>query len=90
MQLRWTAPAARDLYHIFEYIRADNAAAAVRVRKTIQASCRGLLKMPQLGRPGESPDTRELPLASLPYLVIYRVGDTQVEILRVWHGAQNR
>jgi plasmid stabilization system protein ParE len=35
MRLRWTVPAAKDLYSIARYIRRDNPAAARDVAKTI-------------------------------------------------------
>jgi plasmid stabilization system protein ParE len=35
MQVRWTAPAARDLQEIARYIRKDNPSAARTVAKTI-------------------------------------------------------
>ena len=41
------------------------------------------------GRPGLVPGTRELTLI-WPYVVIYRIGPEAVEIVRIWHGAQDR
>lgn len=41
-----------------------------------------------MGRPGREPNTRELVFAPLPYVVIYRIEDQAVEIMRVLHGAQ--
>jgi plasmid stabilization system protein ParE len=35
MRLRWTAPAAQDLYSITRYIRRDNPTAARDVAETI-------------------------------------------------------
>lgn len=40
-----------------------------------------------MGRPGERKGTREL--ISAPYVVVYRLHKDAVEILHVWHGAQN-
>jgi hypothetical protein len=42
------------------------------------------------GRPGRSPDTRELVISGLPYLVVYSVDSADprnVAVLRVLHGA---
>ena len=41
------------------------------------------------GRPGLKPGTREL-VAIWPYMIAYRITSDAVEILNVWHGAQNR
>ncbi len=40
-----------------------------------------------MGRPGEVKGTREL--VSPPYVVVYRYTDEIVEILHIWHGAQD-
>lgn len=45
--------------------------------------------MPLRGRPGLVPDTREL-LAVAPYVITYRVTAEDVQIVRVWHIAQER
>ncbi|MBZ5634197.1 MAG: type II toxin-antitoxin system RelE/ParE family toxin [Acidobacteriia bacterium] len=34
-------------------------------------------------------DTRELVMTNLPYVVIYRVGENVVEVIRILHGAQD-
>ena len=51
---------------------------------------------PYLGKPGRSPDTWELGVASFPYLVVYSVapaeigtGIAQVAVLRLLHGAMS-
>ena len=51
----------------------------------------GALKiLPYRGRAGRIEGTRELPLPSLPFIVIYRVLDraNAVEIVNIIHGAQ--
>jgi len=42
---------------------------------------------PGTGRPGEIKDTRELVVS--PYVLVYRETDEIVEILYLWHGAQD-
>jgi toxin ParE1/3/4 len=49
---------------------------------------RPLLTFPGRGRPGKKQGTRELMLASLPYLVVYVVTGDIVHIARLLHGAQ--
>jgi plasmid stabilization system protein ParE len=41
------------------------------------------------GRGGRIGGTRELVLAPLPYIVVYRVKTDAVEIVRIYHSAQN-
>jgi len=90
MQLRWTAPAAQDLYSITRYIRRDNPKSAREVARTIYDGCESLITAPHRGRPGKQSGTRELVFSPLPYIAVYRVTEDMVEILRIWHGAQNR
>jgi toxin ParE1/3/4 len=44
--------------------------------------------MPNRGRLGRKTGTLEIPVAGLPFLVIYRVGKEAVEIARILHGSQ--
>jgi len=89
MRIRWTSDAANDLEHIFHYIRRDNPIAARDVIRTITDGIANLRKFPKLGRPGQVKDTRELSFPSLPYIVIYRIKDESIEILRAYHAAQD-
>jgi toxin ParE1/3/4 len=41
-----------------------------------------------MGRSGRVADTRELVISRTPFIVVYRVTPTRIEILRVLHGAQ--
>ena len=42
-----------------------------------------------LGRSGQVEGTREMVFTSLPYIAVYRVKENAVEILRVYHAAQD-
>ena len=92
--IRWTVPANDDFLGIIEWLNAINPAAAARVGRQILGSVEHLAEHPYLGKPGRSPDTRELGVPRFPYLVVYSVtpGATasdppQIYILRVLHGA---
>jgi addiction module RelE/StbE family toxin len=89
MQIRWTKPASSDLFNIVRRIQQDNPAAAARIAAAIYDGCGKLSEFPRLGRPGRVEGTRELVCPPLPYVVVYRVQEPCVEILRVYHGAQN-
>ena len=94
-RLRWTEPASSDFLGIVEWLKARNPAAAARVGQNILDTVELLAKFPHLGKPGRSPDTRELGIGSYPYLIVYAVEhDTALSeqpqtavILRVLHGA---
>jgi addiction module RelE/StbE family toxin len=90
MRIRWTAPAAEDLYRIIRYIRRDNPRAARDVAKAVYDGCHSLTRFPNRGRPGVEPGARELVFAPLPYVAVYRVRESVIEIMRIRHGAQDR
>jgi toxin ParE1/3/4 len=89
MRLRWTTPAADDLYQIVRRIQKENPSAAREVAQTLYDGCGRLREFPRLARKGRIEGTRELVFASLPYIVVYRVQDQSVEILRIYHCAQD-
>jgi addiction module RelE/StbE family toxin len=89
MRVLWTRPAADDLRGIARYIRRDNPSAARRVATTIFATGNCLDSMPLRGRPGRIPGTPELVFAGWPYILVYQVTENTVDILRVYHGAQD-
>ena len=89
MQIRWTPEAVDDLERIAEYIAENNPDSALRVARRVYGSVASLAESPGRGRIGWVEGTRELVLAPLPYVVVYRINDASVEILHVHHGAQN-
>jgi addiction module RelE/StbE family toxin len=89
MQVRWTRPAAQDLERITRRIRQDNPVVALRIAKTLYDRCMRLETFPNRGWIDWIAGTRELVFAPLPYIAVYRVKDDAVEILRIYHSAQN-
>lgn len=71
-------------------IEADNFTAGRRIVETIYDAVVSLKDFPYRGRPGTYEGSRELVLTPLPYIVVYRVSETHVEVSRIWHGAQRR
>lgn len=46
-------------------------------------------RQPRMGRLGKLEGTRELVVPGTPFIVVYRVANGVVEILRIIHGAQH-
>jgi toxin ParE1/3/4 len=91
MRPHWTVRARRDLAAIYDYIARDNTYAPEQVDEAIATTAERLASHPYQGRPGRREGTRELVVAEFPaYLIVYRVTNTDVRILRVWHGRQSR
>jgi plasmid stabilization system protein ParE len=59
------------------------------VRKLYESIC-SLRDSPHRGRIGREDGTRELLFPPLPYIAVYRIQEQSVEILRIYHGAQDR
>ena len=89
MLIRWTKPAANDLTHICDYTgKHFGPAQARRDALAIYDGAESLNAMPNRGRPGRRPDTREITVSGLPFLIVYRVHEDAVEIVRISHNAQ--
>ena len=86
-QIRWTTEASDQLVAAVKRIQEDNPTAARNVAQTVIDRIEQLTTFPALGRPGEVKGTREI--VSAPYVVVYRYTDEIVEILNIWHGAQD-
>ena len=87
-RIRWTTEAADQLGDIVKHIQQASPEAAQKTAKAILERIEGLKRFPRLGRPGEEVGgTREL--HSPPYVIVYRIKNDVVEILYIWHGAQD-
>ena len=85
--IRWTPEASDQLEAAVTRLQEDNPPAAQKVAQAVVDRIEQLAVFPGLGRPGEVKETREL--VSPPYVVVYRYTDEIVEILHIWHGAQD-
>jgi addiction module RelE/StbE family toxin len=89
MQVRWTTPAAQDLEEITLFIQKDSVLASRTVAKSLFDAANSLDTLPSRGRAGRIMGTRELVVQGLPYIIVYEVMDTAVQILHIYHGARN-
>jgi addiction module RelE/StbE family toxin len=88
MRLTWSAFALADRDHIFTHIEADSPRAAVAVDEQISQAVLRQVSLPESGRPGRVPGTRELVIPRTPYVAAYALTRDCIRILRVLHGAQ--
>jgi toxin ParE1/3/4 len=89
MIVTWAVEAERDLVALCDRIALDDPRRALEIGDEIFAAVERLTDLPRRGRPGRVADTRELVLAPLPWIAIYRVDSAAVTILRILHGAQD-
>ena len=88
MKIRWLDVAVDDLEDIADYIAQDNPVAAKRMVTRLWASVQTLAIHPEAGRPGRVYGTRELIVSKTPFIVPYRIIGSEIQILRVLHGAR--
>ncbi len=80
--------AARDIREIWAYLAQDSIKAARHVRLQIFEACQRIAENPGIGHRRE--DLTNKPVLFWPagsYLIIYRVSQKSLEIVRVLHGA---
>ena len=92
MKLRFTPRAIQDIAAIADHIRAENPAAAQRVRAAIYKSLQDLILFPYIGRRQKAEHVRKLVTRRYPYLVYYTVNSDaeEIVILNVKHPARER
>jgi toxin ParE1/3/4 len=90
MRIRWTPAAAADLQHISDYLKDHHPRYRQPTMRKLYELVRALRQWPQLGRIGREEGTREILLSPLPYVAVYRVSEQSVEVLRIYHAAQDR
>lgn len=89
MQVRWSPEAADDLERIVLHIQRDGPEVARKVAAIIIDAAGSLSTFPKRGRMGRIEGTRELVITALPWIAVYRIRGDAVEIVRIYHGAQN-
>jgi toxin ParE1/3/4 len=58
--------------------------------RKLYETIRSLKHWPHRGRPGREEGTREILFQPLPYVAVYRVMEPTIEILHIYHAAQDR
>jgi addiction module RelE/StbE family toxin len=89
IRIKWLNLAVDDLDDIAGYISQDNPEAARRTVRRLWTAVKSLAEQPEMGRPGRVHGTRELVVSDTPLVVPYRVVGSEIEILRVLHGARD-
>jgi toxin ParE1/3/4 len=90
MRVRWAPSAAADLWTISEYLKRHHPQFVDTTVRRIYRTIQDLKKFPNRGRHGEEEGTREILFLPMPYVAVYRVKDRCIEVLHIFHGAQDR
>ena len=88
MKLRYERGALADLEEIFAYIAADNPKAAARLVARIESVAKRIAEAPYSGEATRRSRFRRFPVGN--YLIVYEVGQDEVIVHYVRHGARRR
>ena len=88
MIIRWLPAAEADFVAIIDFIAVDNPRAAIEQGDEIEAQIAGLAEHCRRGRTGRVKRTRELVIVRTPYIAVYRIKESCIQILRILHGAR--
>ena len=89
MRVRWTPEAANDLAAISAYLVRHLPGYRDQTINKLYRAILELRRFPRRGREGIE-GTRELLFPPMPYVVVYRLQDNTIEVVRILHGAQDR
>jgi toxin ParE1/3/4 len=90
MRIRWTPAAAADMQQISDYLREHHPHYRQRTMRKLYETIQSLKAWPQRGRSGAEEGTREILFPPMPYAAVYRITQRSIEILRIYHAAQDR
>jgi toxin ParE1/3/4 len=88
VRLRVTRRAATQIEKALAYIEVDSPQGANQVRARIQTLFLLLGQHPHAGLATDLPGVRRLTLSPYPYLIFYRVTDSEVIIQRLRHASR--
>ena len=89
MKVRFTPSARTQFLSVLNFIRRDKPSAAIRFRDQTETILRRLEDFPESGR--HIPEFPDLPYREViipPCRFFYKIKDSVVWIVAVWHGAQ--
>ena len=88
MQVKWLKWALRNLEQARNYVFQDNPTAAQELIIKIQNAANQLQNYPFMGKNGRVEGTKELIISNSPYILIYRIKEETVEVLRILHTSK--
>jgi plasmid stabilization system protein ParE len=80
-------PSQLDVKRLIAFISAKNIVTALKVSAILTEAVTGLKQFPYRGRPSHFPELREL--IAVPCVILYRMTETNIEIVHIYHSAEN-
>lgn len=88
MKIKITNLATQDITSIKDYISRDNPNAAMDIIQRIIKSIDNIELFPDIGRPGRVPQTKELVISGTPLIIIYKLLNNSLYIIRIIHSSR--
>ena len=85
-----TPAAADDLQTISDYLKEHHPRYRDPTMRRLHGDIRALKQWPGRGRPGREEGTREVLFPPTPYVAVYRLKEQTIEVVRIYHAAQDR
>lgn len=86
--IEWLPVANANRFQQLDYIAQDNPLAAISQDEQIERQIDMLIQHPHMGRQGRKKGTRELVISQTPFIAVYRVKGTRIEVIRLLHSSQ--
>ncbi len=77
------------MQRISDYLKEHHPRYRDPTRRRLYGTIRDLKRWPGRGRPGREESTREILFPPTPYVAVYRVMEKTIEVMRVYHTAQD-
>lgn len=85
----WSEASRRDRLIYLDWYAEYSTASAERMARKLLSQTRLLSRFPRLGHLTSSAETYHLPIAGTPLLIVYRIEQDRILILRILHSAQD-
>jgi toxin ParE1/3/4 len=89
-RVRWRAKALADLQSVHDWLTTVENAKPKQTIARIRAAARSMQRLGDIGRPSRIESVRELSVRNAPYVIVYRVDGDTIDILAIYHTAQDR
>jgi toxin ParE1/3/4 len=89
-RILWRKRALSDLEQIHGWLTSIEGAKPNRAIRRIHNAANALARLGDIGRPSRVEGVRELSVRGAPYVIVYRFDGRQIDVLAVYHTAQDR
>jgi toxin ParE1/3/4 len=90
LRVQWRARALDDLKAFHDWLSTIEGAKPAQTVRRIRAAVESMTRLGDIGRPSRIEGVRELTVRNAPYIIVYQVGHGVIDVLAVYHSAQDR